>query len=200
MGLLHDAGLAEFYQRDIHALNPLLEAMSRRGMPVDESQRLAAAQAVQVKRTETLTRLRALIPPEICPKNVYKKQPTKTVATTAITVTVQVPYCLACGARRPNRKHPCQAQIELREEQQMQYEVRLPFVPSPKGLLAYLRYKGYSVPKKYDRATGEKRATTDEAALLRLALQHEADPIFALVLEYRDCDKQLSTYLGRPTA
>ena len=73
---------------------------------------------------------------------------------------------------------------------------RLPFVPSPKGLLIYFRHKGYKIPQKYNRDTGEKRDTTDETALLRIALTHE-DPVCAAVLRYRDVDKQLSTYVGR---
>ena len=199
MGLLHDAGLAEFYTHDIHALNALLDAMSQLGMPVDAHKRLMLAHALQTKRTEALSELQRLIPLECCPKKVYKKRPVGfDGVVTEITATAQVPYCTACNARRPNKKHKCQAPVELRDTLQTHYEVRLPFVPSSKGLLAYLKHRGYQIPEKYDRTTAQKRPTTDEAALLRLALRHEEDPIFAVVLRYRDYDKQLSTYVGRP--
>ena len=225
MGLLHDAGLADFYLQDIHGLNPLLIAMSQRGMPLDQATREGAAKALEVERHAVLAEINQLIPLECCPKKVYKKRPQRTcpwcgeacaqlwcgqcerallyepnLAVTQIAVTMT--HCAYCAARRPNKKHTCwknkPVQIVSCHETQEVYIKRLPFVLSPKGLLTYLAFKGYTTPKKYDRATGEKRATTDEAALLRLALTHEADPIFHLVLTYRDYEKQLSTYVGRP--
>ena len=86
---------------------------------------------------------------------------------------------------------------EEREEAVTVWVKRLPFVPSPKGLLTYFKHKGYTLPTKYDRSTGQKRFTSDEGALLRIALQHE-DLVCAAVLRFRDVDKQLSTYVGRP--
>ena len=71
MGLLQDAGLADFYLQDIHGLNDLLDAMSRRGMPVDQTKRLEAAGALEAERVAVLAELRTLIPPECCPKKVY---------------------------------------------------------------------------------------------------------------------------------
>ena len=202
MGLLHDAGLAEVYANDLAALNPLLDAMSQRGMPVDGAVRLRIALGLQEQRQAVLNRLQALIPPECCPTKVYKKRPIDMTAVTCTQTTVMRTYCAYCLAYRPNKKHTCfKAQEPKYEAHQEQAEVwvkRLPFVISPKGLLTYFTHKGYPTPKKYDRATGERRDTTDEAALLRMALKEENDPVLPLVLQYRDYDKQLSTYIGRP--
>ena len=202
MGLLHDAGLDQLYLSDIHALNPLLDAMGQRGMPVDLAKRFQAAQELELERAEALAAVRRLIPAECCPIKRYKKPPRGTpINVTCTQIAVMRTYCAYCGARRPNKKHTCwkakPVQTEDRPEDQPLWEIRLPFVVSPKGLLTYFKYKGYAIPTKYDRSTGQKRFTSDEGALLRIALAHE-DPVCAAVLRFRDVDKQLSTYVGRP--
>ena len=201
MGLLHDAGLADIYLRDIHGLNDLLDAMGQRGMPVDGVRRLEATRALEVERLAAMTELQTLIPAECCPKKVYKKQPKVSAQVTQKTVVVT--YCAYCQARKPNKKHTCwqtrPVKAEQVEELVQEWYVRLPFVPSPKGLLTYFKYKGYVLPSKYDRATGQKRFTSDEGALLRIALRYE-DLVCAAVLRFREVDKQLSTYVGRPVA
>ena len=201
MGLLHDAGLDLVYLTDIHALNPLLDAMGQRGMPIDQHERLHAAVALNIERQTALLELQRLIPPECCPTKRYAKPPKSGGFVTVTQKTVMVMYCTYCSARRPNKKHRCwkdkPPQTEGRPEVVQEWHVRLPFVPSPKGMLTYFRHKGYALPTKYDRSTGQRRFTSDEGALLRIALQHE-DPVCAAVLRFRDVDKQLSTYVGRP--
>ena len=76
MGLLHDAGLADFYQHDIHDLNTLLDAMSRRGMPIDEQARLELVAELQAELDATMAHIQALVPDECKPKKVYKRKPT----------------------------------------------------------------------------------------------------------------------------
>ena len=200
MGLLHDAGLDQVYLRDIYGLNSLLVAMGQRGMPVDAAKRFEAAQALEQQRATALAQLQAAVPTSCWPFKRYKRQPKIEGPVEVGQVTKVVQYCTYCTAKAPNKKHKCwKAQPKSTnavEELVVQWLVRQPFVPSPKGLLTYFKHKGYALPKKYDRATGERRATTDEPALLRLALTHQ-DPVCALVLKYRDYDKQLST-VGRP--
>src|SRR3990167_6283901 len=75
MGWLQEAGLAGVYDRDIFGHSPLLEAMSYRGMPVLDSARHQALVALVAERTQTLERLRALIPDACLKVKVYKKKP-----------------------------------------------------------------------------------------------------------------------------
>ena len=191
MGLLQDASLADFYTTDLHAINPLLEAMGQRGMSVDPTVRASLAAELHTKLAETLTRLRALIPPECCPTKIYKRQPVPALDTFVVTHTVIQRYCTYCTVARPNKRHTCfkthpaLAHVGERVVDVPQWVRSLPFVPSPNGLLTYIKHKGYALPSKYNRKTGERRETSDEAALLRLALTTE-DPVLAAVLEYRD--------------
>ena len=203
MGWLRNAGLADIYTRDIHGLNPLLDAMGHRGMPISADRRLEAAHQLEQERAQVMAELQALVPVVCCPTKVYKRQPTVTVPNVTVTQTAVVrTYCAYCGAARPNKRHTCWKTQEpkgvAREEQALVWIQQLPFVPSPKGLLTYFKHQGYKAPQKYNRDTGEKRDTTDEAALLCMALTHE-DPVCALVLRYRGVEKLLGTYVGRPT-
>ena len=75
MGLLKEAGLDQLYLQDVWGLNPLLDAMGQRGMPVDGQKRLEAAQARDVERQTAMAELQRLVPAECCPVKVYKKQP-----------------------------------------------------------------------------------------------------------------------------
>ena len=171
-------------------------------MPVDGAVRLRIALGLRQQRQAVLDRLQALIPPEVCPTKTYKKPPKDMTGVAITAIDTMTTFCAYCAARRPNKKHVCwKGQpikgMAMREVVKV-YIKRLPFVISPKGLLTYFKFKGYPTPKKYDRATGLRRDTTDEAAVLRLALKEETDPILPLILQFRDFDKQLSTYIGRP--
>jgi DNA polymerase I-like protein with 3'-5' exonuclease and polymerase domains len=146
MGLLQDTKLADLYTHDLAGLNPLLNAMSQRGMPVDAGRREAVAQALQQERQDVLAQMQLLVPDEARRLKIYK--------------------------RKAN--------------------VVLPFVPSNDQMKRYCQFKGYKLPVR------DGRETADEAALRRLALKHEADPLFPLILQYRGVDKLLGTYVGRP--
>ena len=75
MGWLQDIGVAEVYAHDIQGLNPLLEAMSARGMPVSLETRAQVLDAVQQQRDHLLVEIRALVPEAVCKLKVYKKKP-----------------------------------------------------------------------------------------------------------------------------
>lgn len=197
MGLLSDAGLLGIYERDVFGLNPLLDRMSQRGMPVDAATRVRVVSDVAIQRGLVLAKIRALVPAACCPTKVYKREPPAAMRASAHRegVMTTVTSCSRCQTLRVTRTHPCVARAEGTIETLMvlgeQWVVPQPFVPSPKGLLTYLQYKGYAVPKR------DGRPTTDEAALRRLALKHEKDELFPLILQYRELDKLLGTYLGR---
>jgi hypothetical protein len=146
VGLLQQAGLAGLYDQDIAGLNPLLDAMSQRGMPVNAERRLAVSLKLSKERHTLWTTMQSLVPLEARRIKVYK--------------------------RKPN--------------------VVLPFVPSNVQMKRYCSVKHYTLP------TRDGRLTADETALRRLALKHETDRLFPLILEYRALDKLLGTYVGRP--
>lgn len=74
----------------------------------------------------------------------------------------------------------------------------VPFVPSggENGqLLRYVKHKKHKVPTKRDRSTDEMKETTGKDDVLVL-WKKTADPLYNLVLEYREYEKLIGTYIG----
>ena len=176
MGLLQDAKLDHLYDQDLAGLNPLLDAMSQRGMPVDGERRLAVAQALQQERAVVLAEMQLWVPRIARRLKIWKKKRTgPTIVPFPMTIT-----------KRATKKLP------ERQEEVEWYEEALPFTPSNDQMKRYAKFKGYKLPVR------DGRETADETALRRLALRHETDALFPLILKYRELDKILSTYVGRP--
>ena len=189
MGLLHDRGLAGVYEQDVFGLNPLLIAMGQRGMPVDEAKRREAAEALSEQRLQILDNLNTLIPDACKPVKVWKKKRKEWGDVPPTTITIE----RRSVTKRATKKLP------ERSVGVAVYHERLAFNPSPKQLQRYMRYQNYPLPKRTDRFSGQSKVSLDEAAVRRLALKYEDDRVWVLVLQYRETDKLLSTYLGRPS-
>ena len=188
MGLLHDRGLAAVYEQDIFGLNPLLVAMGQRGMPVDERKRREAAEVLSSKRIQILDNLNQLIPDACKPLKIWKKKRKEW----GLVLPAHIAIERIRVSKRATKKLP-ERVVEVDT-----YHERLAFNPSPKQLQRYMRFRGYPLPKRTDRFSGQSKVYLDEATVRRLALKYEDDRVWVLVLQYRDADKQLSTYLGRP--
>lgn len=201
MGLLQDAWLAALYDRDIQGLNQLLVDMSARGMPVDQAKREAVALELGQERDAVLAELQVLVPDEAKPRKVYKRKPLNHEELRSEVHTIASDACAYCDARKPNKKHKCwklkPRTVYVVMEQVEHWIKTLPFKPSTPQLKRFCVLKGYKLPTKFNRDTGETKDTTEETALRRLALKYEAEPVFPLVLKYREVDKVLSTYVGR---
>ena len=191
MGLLQQAGLATLYARDIAGLNPLLDAMSQRGMPVEAEGRAAVSRQLSEARHIVWTDMQALVPPEARRMKIYKRlrpgcdeRPT----------TANVWVCGGCGQERVTKTHPCVKNGAARVQQRRavtEWVQPLPFTPSNDQMKRYAKFKGYKLPVR------DGRETANETALRRLALRHETDALFPLILRYRELDKLLGTYVGR---
>ncbi len=66
---------------------------------------------------------------------------------------------------------------------------------SPAQVKAYLKGKGYSVPKKYDSATKQYKESTDEKSLKKLRMKHPEDESLSLLLRLAKLGKAHSSYL-----
>ena len=200
MGLLHDAGLAAVYEQDIFGLNDLLDKLGERGLPIDQQRRLFVAAELGEQRLELLKKMELLLPLNSKRFKVRKTEP-KVEGWIEGSVIRLVRTCTVCNALKPNKKHPCR-KLESFSEELVEVVVKewcfpIPFTPSLDMLKRYCLAKGYKVPTKRDKQTGQIRQTMDETAIRRMALSHSDDQLFALVLEYREKDKQLGTYTGR---
>ncbi len=73
------------------------------------------------------------------------------------------------------------------------------FKPSRVQLIAYQRAMGRLVPTKFDKKTRTKKPSMDEKAIKELQRIYPTDPVYPLVLTYRELDKIAGTYIGRPS-
>mgnify|MGYP001593995944 CR=1 FL=1 len=204
MGLLQDAKLDHLYEQDIAGLNPLLNAMSQRGMPVDQKRRAAVSLELSTKRHQLWTAMQELVPRGARREKVYKRAPKLLTAEAEERPGVEMVWsCMACGQTRVTKSHPCVKRGAQRQRVSFWttvWALPLPFTPSNDQMKRYCKFKGYTLPTRSNPdKPGIPLPTANEAALRRLALRHETDPLFALILKYRACDKILSTYTGRPS-
>jgi DNA polymerase I-like protein with 3'-5' exonuclease and polymerase domains len=79
----------------------------------------------------------------------------------------------------------------------MQYYRLAPFKPSRDQLIRYQGVMGRIVPMTKDKKTGKMKPTMDEKAIEQLSAKHPEDPLYPLVLLYREIDKIAGTYVGR---
>lgn len=208
--LLQSAGMWDLYWRDIHKLNEILIYMSDQGMPIDPVKRMEASvklgelkETCRVKMNEAASKAR--------PSKVYS-QARFSEGLQEIEVEKEENFCSECQKRVPGQgsKHPhfrcgvAEGEVPLGALGKRVVKVRawikpLDFKPSQKGMKRYVEYKGYKLITRWDRDSGTRKASMDENNIRKYALRHVEDPLFPLVLEYRELDKLLGTYVGRLT-
>ena len=67
---------------------------------------------------------------------------------------------------------------------------RKPFKPSNKALIVYMRLRGHTVPRHWRT----EKETTEQDELRRLS-RSTHDPLYAIVLEYRDAQTMLTNHI-----
>lgn len=147
--MMHQRGIWRGYERHVLRLNPILERMGERGMPVDPD---AFARVVAHLRGDfeaAKARMQELVPYEVKSKKVYKR-PRKDGSTERV----------------------------------------LPWTPSNKGLLAYIKHRRHPVPRQFK--TGKE--TTAAIEIQRLA-RTTKDPLYAQVIQYRKAQTVLKNHV-----
>ncbi len=66
---------------------------------------------------------------------------------------------------------------------------------SPTQVLAHLKVAGIKIPKKYDKASGSYKETTDSSAIKKIRLKHPERKELAHLQEIKSLDKALSSYI-----
>jgi uracil-DNA glycosylase family 4 len=166
---LQDRGLYKSYGRHIVALEPVLRRMSERGIPVNPALHASVKAEVAKDQDKVFAELQQLVPPEVKPfhpKDGYKKPP-KDLASA-----VKGAYLLKAFGKE-------ERWVKLKE-----------WKPSNKGLVSYIKLRGYPVPK--DLKT--KKDTTAELEIKRLAVSTH-DPVFEKVVEYREAGVIIDNHL-----
>lgn len=67
---------------------------------------------------------------------------------------------------------------------------------SPKQVMTYLHAQGVSLPKKYDKATGRYKESTDSSSLKKVRLKHPDLTSLGTLAEIKTLNKALSSYIN----
>lgn len=205
---LRRTGLWDVYQRDVVDLDPILRFMSEKGMPVDLQIRSEKAVLLAEKQGTVLGLLEAAVPMSARRiEQVYVNTPKVLDGLLSRGSTRLIRCCDRCGVVKPNKPHfrhlktkinPCDgAGIVARQIDVTEYYRLSGFKPSREQLIRYQRALGRAVPMIKDKKTGLLKPSMDEKALKKLALQFPLDPLYNLVIQYREIDKLAGSYIGR---
>ena len=156
---LRERGIWRGYDRHVVRLNPVLERMSVRGMPVDPEAFKGVVATLEGDYKAAKEKMQDLVPLDVKTKKFYKKEPRK--------------------------KDGFVAQLS----DGRWYRV-LPWSPSNKGLIAYMKYRGHAIPK----AIKTGKDTTNHLEIARLS-RSTKDPLYAQVIAYRKAQTILKNHV-----
>jgi hypothetical protein len=172
------------YIGQVAQVRPILAAMERRGLPVDDAERLKLDGEFDLAQQELLATLDTRFPNEarsIHPKEGYKKTPKVTDGLTR--------RQFAVAATSKDTGDPIVESVE----RWCRMEIFSP--NSSHQLIRYMKAKGHKVPKSREQdAEGNDKDTTAKKELVRLA-HRTGDDFYLRVIEYRELSKMCGTYI-----
>lgn len=187
---LEARGLNGGYDQFVMQLEPVLQDMSERGMPVSRVAFDEAKAKLEQAQSEAWAAIQALVPDEVraCnPKQGYKKEPKGAV----LGEKTEHGGEPATWAKRwfwindGTKELPAASMV--REERWVKL---LEWTPSHDGLVRYMQYRKHEVPK--DWKTG--KAITTEQEIERLA-RKTGDFLYAAVKSYKNVQTLLSNHM-----
>jgi len=200
LGIIRDLkanDLWRVYDHHIVRLNRALNYMSRKGVLRDEAARQAAEEQLSGLLTGVNEKIQTIVPNIAKKIKVYKKTPKDTTGMLHGTHMVEVKVCDSCGLLKPNRwkKHSilCNGKDGVFLSPVMVWEKPLEFKDSKVNLQRYQQVVGH----KPILTRKERKVTFDEAALMRLMKWYPEDQLYPRLLEHREVQKLLSTYVGK---
>ena len=189
MGLFTDLkarGVWSGYEKYVVRLEPILEAMSARGIPVPRDAWEGVKELLEARRGEIVTAMQALIP-EACrpfhPAKGYKKEPKDFIEGGA---TEHAGEAAMWGKRR----FPVTFDKPLDGISEEHCVKLLPWTPSPANLIAYMRHRKHTIPVSFKT----QRNTTNQLELARLAKKTK-DPLYQVVLDYREVSTVIDNHI-----
>jgi len=206
---LMKAGLWSVYQEDVLDLDPILAEMSRAGLPIDTEVRERHAKTLQTECQEIIAKLEDAIPLAVRRiERVYKKPPADLTGLCSRVGLQVVAVCPVCRMCRPPKRHfrifkrkanPCGGHQATTETQtRLEYYRLAPLKISSALLIRYQEACGRPVPTRWDKKTHAHRPTMNAQAIQQMQRQFPDDPVYPLVLTYRELEKLAGTYIGRP--
>ena len=155
---MQEKGIWRGYSQHVLKLNPILERMSERGMPVDQVSFGEVVALLKRDFAAAKAEMQRLVPFEVKRKKVYKKVPKK-----------KLEECIQVDG------------VWMRP---------LPWTPSNKGLIDYIKFKGHVVPTNYKT----KKETTNAIEVRRLS-RTTKDPLYMAVMQYRKAQTVLKNHV-----
>jgi hypothetical protein len=206
---LRRTGMWDVYQKDVLDLEPILDHMHHRGMPIDFGVRLDRAVKLAERLKTTRSEMEQCVPLEARRiAIVYKKTPKDITGLYGRDSTAVVPTCTGCGLRRPGKAHfkrfkkklnPCaESSVAETIEPTIEYFRLSDFTPSRDQLVRYHEHLKRPCPRTYDKKSRTQKISFAEKQLKELLLKYPSDPLYGKILEYRALDKLAGTYIGRP--
>jgi uracil-DNA glycosylase len=180
-------GLWNGYEGLVYQVRPILDAMSNRGIPINDAKRIAFGEKLDAAASEIDAQMQLLVPDElknVTPKNGYKRVPKDT--TGMVERAFQVPDGEL--AKAPGGFGVCGVTRWCRVE---------PFKPSSQQLIRYMKHKGHPVPKK-----SKTDKDTSEAKELERLAKRTHDPLYRKVIWYREVRLMKTTFVDgwQPTS
>ena len=196
--LLKEMDMWKLYQEQIVDCEPVFQHMHRKGMPVDSVTRRKHAITLDEKLKAIDQQIQDIIPEALQKVKLYKSVSRARAAHhgegSEVEAEVDVNHCPACGkeGRITEATHPCNVPLETRTVRTTQWAIPQPFIVSWQSIAKWQDYH------KHKAVLRKGKRTTDETALRALILKHPDDPLYPLVLDYREVQKLSGTYIGRP--
>lgn len=186
------------FERHVIELNRVLAYMSGKGVMLDQTERKKAEEKLQTLLDVTEIKMEAAVPKEARRVKIYKKAPKDVSGMDQIEKSYPVPVCLVCGELRPRRtthSRLCSndgAQYGHIDVPSLVWAKPLGFKVSKLGLSNYQKVLQHQAIL----SRKEKKVTFDENAILKLVKKYPHDQLYPLILEHREVQKLLSTYVG----
>ena len=193
--LLQD-NMLDVYERHIVSVGDITQRMSQAGVLVDRDRQAVLSIDLGLALANVEAQMQVVAPAEIRalnPKFGFVKTPKDTTGLVQRPFTVTDKFC-PCGQFRPTKPHlkgcgGVEAVVETRTILRWVEQER--FVPSTPALIRYAKYRNHKVYTNYiTNAT-----TMDDEAIAKLRKRYPKDPLYPLVLDHRDIQKEKSTYV-----
>lgn len=202
------------FERHVVQLDVVLDGMSQVGVPVDQEKRREVSATLQAKLAAAEAEMQLVVPLAAKRLRTYKGKP-KGVAWepgaplppgfTLVEGEGVARTCSVCGAPDPKKPHfkvykrkvnACAAGEVVEQVVTVPRLARIErFVPSNTQMQTYLEEQGHK-PRWTRDDKGGKRITFDDMALKELMRLYPKDPLYPRVIDYREYEKLLSTYVG----
>jgi uracil-DNA glycosylase family 4 len=198
--LLKAVGMWDLYQEQIVECEPVFQRMQQAGMPVNAALRQTHAETLDRQLTALNTKIQDIIPDNLRTAKRFKqvaKARAKFPTGHLVTGATEAKHCPACGKTgKLNLHHPCLGHDPSLSLEPIiiptdEWEVPQPFVASWQNIQRWQDFH------KHQAIRRKGKRTTDESALRALLLRHPDDPLYPLILDYREVQKLAGTYIGK---